>query len=150
MGIFLYFLSLLYCFAALTLSVHTEQQVVKIAYTLVFKTAVHHDACRTWRQVNNPTWESFKTHFQASYTDVLEETAMQGNTFGRANMATATEEIINNLTQVSQTTNEDRATVAELIRTNSQLTTQIAQLQSQFCRIFTEVFGHRMLITFFD
>jgi hypothetical protein len=113
---------------------YTDAQVVKIAYALVFKTGVFSDSCREWRQQSNPNWARFKVHFQAAYLDLLEETAMQGNSFGNHIMA-ETAQAINNLTQA---TIDDRATVLELIRTNSQLTAQLTELQEQVRRICTE------------
>ena len=45
---------------------YTAEQLLRIAYTLVFKTGLYFEDCKTWnsRPAAQHTWDNFKTHFQ--------------------------------------------------------------------------------------
>ena len=45
---------------------YTAEQLLRIAYTLVFKTGLYFEDCKDWNARPAPacTWDNFKTHFQ--------------------------------------------------------------------------------------
>ena len=45
---------------------YTAEQLLRIAYTLVFKTGLYFEDCKVWnaRPATARTWDNFKTHFQ--------------------------------------------------------------------------------------
>ena len=45
---------------------YTAEQLLRIAYTLVFKTGLYFEDCKAWnaRPTTACTWDNFKTHFQ--------------------------------------------------------------------------------------
>ena len=47
---------------------YTTEQLLRIAYTLVFKTGLYFEDCKTWntRPTNQHTWDNFKIHFQTA------------------------------------------------------------------------------------
>ena len=47
---------------------YTAEQLLHIAYTLVFKTGLYFEDCKTWnaRPANQHTWDNFKIHFQTA------------------------------------------------------------------------------------
>ena len=47
---------------------YTAEQLLCIAYTLVFKTGLYVEDCKTWntRPANQHTWDNFKIHFQTA------------------------------------------------------------------------------------
>ena len=47
---------------------YTAEQLLRIAYTLVFKTGLYFEDCITWntRPTNQHTWDNFKIHFQTA------------------------------------------------------------------------------------
>ena len=49
-------------------NVNTAEQLLCIAYTLVFKTGLYFEDCKTWntRPANQHTWDNFKIHFQTA------------------------------------------------------------------------------------
>ena len=54
----------------------TENQIITKAYTLIYRTGLHFDACDEWNEKTpaEQTWENFKTHFS---TEVLKENKKQ-------------------------------------------------------------------------
>ena len=46
----------------------TAEQLLRIAYTLVFKTGLYFEDCKTWNAcpAAQHTWDNFKTHFQTA------------------------------------------------------------------------------------
>ena len=47
---------------------YTTKQLLRIAYTLVFKTGLYFEDCKTWNAcpATARTWDNFKTHFQTA------------------------------------------------------------------------------------
>ena len=47
---------------------YTAEQLLRIAYTLVFKTGLYFEDCKTWNAcpANQHTWDNFKIHFQTA------------------------------------------------------------------------------------
>ena len=47
---------------------YTAEQLLRIAYTLVFKTGLYFEDCKAWnaRPTAVRTWDNFKTHFQTA------------------------------------------------------------------------------------
>ena len=47
---------------------YTTEQLLRIAYTLVFKTGLYFEDCKTWntRPAHQHTWDNFKKHFQTA------------------------------------------------------------------------------------
>ena len=45
---------------------YTTDQLLRIAYTLIFKTGLYFEDCKAWnaKPNNEKTWNNFKTHFQ--------------------------------------------------------------------------------------
>jgi hypothetical protein len=62
-----------------------KQQIINIAYALVFNTGVYSDACKEWEKYDilEKTWENFKTHFTTEHrlyrkqTQTSQETGYQ-------------------------------------------------------------------------
>ena len=47
---------------------YTAEQLLCVAYTLVFKTGLYFEDCKTWnaRPATQHTWDNFKIHFQTA------------------------------------------------------------------------------------
>ena len=47
---------------------YTAEQLLRITYTLVFKTGLYFEDCKTWNALptTQHTWDNFKTHFQTA------------------------------------------------------------------------------------
>ena len=69
---------------------YTTDQLLRIAYTLIFKTGLYFEDCKAWdaKPNNEKTWNNFKTHFQRAQRllrDQLRTTKQAGFT---SNLAT--------------------------------------------------------------
>jgi hypothetical protein len=71
-----------------------KQQIINIAYTLVFNTGVYGDACKEWEkhEILEKTWESFKAHFTTEHrlyrkqTQTAQATGYQAANYGQQNL----------------------------------------------------------------
>ena len=56
---------------------YSPKQIINIAYSLVFDTALFPEACREWRNKEEvqKTWANFKKHFQDAHLELRESGA---------------------------------------------------------------------------
>jgi hypothetical protein len=108
--------------------------IINVAYTLVFNTGLHPDACRAWqsRAVPTKTWAQFKIDFSTAHHEfrLTNQTAQQSG-FHSANMMIEQSRYVlmhNNakaIAQLAKATASDRSTLATLTTTNAKLATQL-------------------------
>ena len=124
---------------------YTPEQVVTIAYTLVFKTGMFADDCKLWRRqaTNNKTWTEFKRVFTLAHQELRESThTAHKSGFHSANSAMGNQEEQNDIQQnavdtianLAKATAADRTTVATLTATNSRLTQELISVQAKLVR----------------
>jgi hypothetical protein len=125
---------------------YTPEQVVTIAYTLVFKTGMFADDCKLWRRqaTNTKTWTEFKRVFTLAHQELRESTqtahksgfhsansAMDQQTVDHQDIQQDTVDAIANL---ATATAADRTTVATLTATNSRLTQELLAVNAKLVR----------------
>jgi hypothetical protein len=123
---------------------YTPEQVVLIAYNLVFKTGLFDEECKLWRRRPpiDKTWTEFKVVFTLAHQEMREsKQTTRAIGFHSANHAHGsaassdlqleTAEAIANL---ATATASDRATVATLTDTNSKLAAEIIALNSKLMK----------------
>jgi hypothetical protein len=120
--------------AAAASNPYTPEQVVTIAYTLVFKTGMFPDDCKLWRRMDTPlkTWTEFKRVFTLAHQELREsQQTSQGSGYNSANNvqnddeAYIQHETAEAIANLATATASDRATVASLTATNSKLTLEL-------------------------
>jgi hypothetical protein len=113
---------------------YTVIQITNNAYNLVARTGLFKRACREWRAQDpaNKTWPNFKIAFTAAWLENQEDELITtqgqgyhpGNNVNTANMwANETADAFANL---ASATAVDRSTIASLVATTQDLTTQLA------------------------
>jgi hypothetical protein len=118
-------------YAAAGQQAYSPEQMVNLAYSLIFATGHYEVACREWRikATADKTWANYKLHFTAAYNDRRESAVTtQGAGYHGANMVTrdfleTTADALANLAEITVT---DRTAVANLVTSNSTLTAQLA------------------------
>jgi hypothetical protein len=121
--------------------------IVNVAYTLMFNTGLHPDACHAWqsRVITAQTWAQFKIVFSTAHREfhLTNQTAQQSG-FHSANVMIeqgwdeSMQETAEAIAQLATATASDQGTVATLTTTNVKLANQleaahalIAQLKSK-------------------
>ena len=117
---------------------YTPQQIITIAYTLVYNTGEYFDKCDTWdaKNAQDKTWDNFKQHFfDAQNKHILRRQTAQQAGFHQANMAAhnydPTMEALANMAHANAGNGEALATLNNTIATlNAQIQQQTARIQS--------------------
>jgi hypothetical protein len=113
---------------------YTANQITNNAYNLVARTGLFKRACRDWRASDtaNKTWANFKIAFTAAWLENQEDEAIttQGQGYHPANHVNAADtwanETADAFANLASATAADRSTIASLVATTQDLTTQLA------------------------
>jgi hypothetical protein len=101
----------------------TAQQILETAYHAISTSGYYNDSCKEWckKAAINKTWTNFKTSFAAEYHDLKEQQKVNTNqsNFHGANAAIDISIALDNLAMTATT---DRDIVAQLTKSNQQLT----------------------------
>ena len=118
----------------------TSKQVVDIALLCLAKTGVFNDDLKEWNQfpLLDRTWTKFRVHFSKAHREWRANLRLTaGQHFPRANAVDATSvqnhqaETVDALANLVTATAADRATVATLTDTISQLSSELASAQAK-------------------
>jgi hypothetical protein len=113
----------------------TPDQILQTAYHAISTSGHYNDACKEWRKKTpiEKTWQNFKRFFAAEYHDLKEQQKVntsQSNFHG----ANAAIDISNALDNLALAATTDRDIVAQLTKTNQQLTTTNTLLTEQLSK----------------
>jgi hypothetical protein len=123
-------------YAAAGNGAYSLQQIIIIAYSLIFASDAYPEACREWRKKSevDKNWENFKTEFASAYHDRCEATTTSqrsgyhdANSTTREVMTTSNQTIVN----LAAAAAADRETMANLALTNTTLSQQLAASQEE-------------------
>ena len=118
---------------------YIPQQIVNIAFNIIFQTGTFSDECKMWkrRPEAQKTWEQFKTFFAIAHQEIREATQTVRDTGYNANiMQTDTAEAITNLANVTLT---DKQALTELTSTVSRLSKDLADTNAQLMKALAEI-----------
>jgi hypothetical protein len=120
---------------------YTPEQVVLIAYNLVFKTGLFEEECKLWRRrtTANRTWTEFKLVFTLAHQELREsKQTTRATGFHSANNASPTTDLqletAEAIANLATATASDRSTFATLTDTNSKLAAEIIALNSKLMK----------------
>jgi hypothetical protein len=127
-------------FAAAGQTPYSPEQVLSIAYQLVFRTGIFADDCKIWKRKATAykTWPQFKLDFAMAYQDYNEglETSPRASGF-QAEIRNKQHETIEAIANLATATAEDRKTVANLTETNATLTKDLAAANGKLISTLT-------------
>ena len=129
-------------YAAAGQTPYTSEQVVIVAYQLVFQTGLFLDDCKIWRRKDpaDKTWTVFKIFFATSHQKWREsQVAIASAVFQTANATVYHQDMDEAITNLAVDTSSDRAAVAGLTATNITITTKIMACQSKLVASLQEV-----------
>ena len=126
-------------YAAHAGSPYTAKQILGTAYDLVFNTGMFYNDLRDWRRkpAADQTWTNFKTFMTARHSDWREENSnTAGQKYGTANAVhddspEFEQRTIDAIANLATATASDRATVASLTSTISELTAELKKNQAK-------------------
>ena len=117
---------------------YADNQILNIAYNLVFQCNVFHDTCREWRRLPaaSKTWPAFKRMFTEAHQDFRDSNSIGHSPYHSANAAISGEihnthednietETASALANLAAATATDRAAMAALTSTNAHLSMQL-------------------------
>ena len=112
-----------------------RQQLVNMAYALIFNTGVYHEGCKEWERedIMEKTWENFKIHFTAEHRLYRKQTqTAQASGYHAANHAQRAQEAAMSeqseaLALMATASVTDRGTMSSLITSNVQLSSSLAE-----------------------
>ena len=104
---------------------YTAKQLLHITYTLVFKTGLYFEDCKTWnaRPAAQHTWDNFKTHFQTAQRLLCDQMRMTKQAGFHSNLAQHTQLPT---TQLPAEYQEALINLASLAAANRKLLTKLA------------------------
>jgi hypothetical protein len=124
---------------------YSPEQVVNIAYTLVFGTGMFPEACRDWRRlpIADKTWDRFKTDFATAHQE-FRDTQLTANQTGYHSANALQEEAIaiqtaDALANLATATASDRTTVANLTDTNAKLAIELTSVNAQLIKALAKI-----------
>jgi hypothetical protein len=130
-------------FAAAGKCPYTPEQVTAVAYQLVFKTAMFPDECKLWKRQNavDKTWTNFKTVFATAHQELREcQQTTTSAGFHSANSAMALQtETVDAIANLATATAADRASIATLTTTISNLTAELAETNTKLIKALGEL-----------
>jgi hypothetical protein len=113
-----------------------KQQIINIAYALVFNTGVYSDACKEWEKQNilDNNWENFKAHFTTEHrlyrkqTQTAQTTGYQTANHAQHHLHDAfMAEQSEALYMLASTSATDRTALSHLVSSNAQLSKNLAE-----------------------
>jgi hypothetical protein len=116
-------------FAAAGQTPYSLEQVLSIAYQLIFRTGIFSDDCKIWKcqPTAYKTWPQFKLDFAVAYQEYSETLEITPAASGfHAEEATNQQETIKAIANLATATAKDRKAVANLTGTNATLTKELA------------------------
>jgi hypothetical protein len=111
-----------------------KQQIINIAYALVFNT--DNDACKEWekKDILDKNWEKFKAHFTTEHrlyrtqTQTTQSTGYQAANHAQRHLQDALmAEQSEALAMIASASATDRTTLSHLVSSNAQLSTNLAE-----------------------
>jgi hypothetical protein len=131
-------------YAAAGQTPYMAPRVIANAYTLVYNTGLFPDACREWRHhpAAKKNWTTFKIHFSKAHNDYrLTQNTAQTSGYHTANnvMEGFVNDTANALANLATVTASDRAMMAELIKTNTELLCQLAAHSKELQTLRTQL-----------
>jgi hypothetical protein len=108
---------------------YSPEQVLNVAYQLVFRTGLFSDECKIWKRQADQykTWPQFKIDFALAYQEYNEALDIAPSAAGfMAETNTAQNETLEALACLATATAEDRRAVVNLTSTNATLTKELA------------------------
>ena len=127
---------------------YTPEQVVSVAYQLVFQTGLFVDDCKTWRRKDHgdKIWTNFKVFFATAHQEWREsQVTTTGAGFQTANAVVYQKDTVDAIANLATATASDCASVAALTATNSTLTTELTSCQAKLVvalQAFTKLTTH--------
>ena len=119
-----------------------------IAFTLIFRTGLFHDACHDWKRqaADENTWDQFKVDFTVAHQEIREsQTTSQAAVFHAVNADfDMQQEIVEALANLVTATSADQRRMADLTATNTQLTLELATAHCQCTNVNTELAALRL------
>jgi hypothetical protein len=117
---------------------YSPEQIVNVAYNLVYSTGMFADACRDWRRrtAAEKNWANFKVDFTIAHSEYRDSQATANQAgYHSANAAitdnaNALEQTADALANLATATASDRAAVANLTATNASLTSELALINA--------------------
>jgi hypothetical protein len=113
-----------------------KQQIINIAYALVFNTGIYSDACKEWEKYDilENTWENFKAHFATEHRLYRKQTQMaQATGYQSANHAQQNLQDVlmveqsEALAMLASASAADWTTLSHLVSSNAQVLTNLAE-----------------------
>lgn len=130
-------------FAAAGQSPYTPQQVLNIAYQLVFKTGLFSDDCKIWKRHagDYKTWPQFKLDFALAYQEYSEslEISPRAAGFNATEVHEYHDETIDAIANLATATAADQTAVAKLTTTNTSLTRDLSSTNAKLIAALTQV-----------
>jgi hypothetical protein len=126
---------------------YSPEQVVTIAYTLVFGTGMFPEACRDWRRLPtaDKTWGRFKTDFATAHQE-FRDTQLTANQTGyhaanalQEEAEALTTQTADALANLATATASDRTTVANLTDTNAKLTAELTTVNAKLLNALAKI-----------
>jgi hypothetical protein len=129
-------------FASAGQTPYSPEQVLSIAYQLVFRTGIFTDDCKIWKR-HAPaykTWTQFKLDFAMAYQEYNEGLEISPRASGfHAEIQHEQHETIEAIANLATATAEDRKAVANLTETNATLTKDLASVNAKLISTLTLV-----------
>jgi hypothetical protein len=113
-----------------------KQQIINIAYALVFNTGMNSDACKEWEKqgILDKNWENFKAHFTTEHrlyrtqTQTAQATGYQTANHAQRHLQDALmAEQSEAPAMIASASSTDRTTPSHFVSFNSQLSTNLAE-----------------------
>ena len=128
---------------------YSLKQVIGIAFQLVYQTVLFVDDCKVWKRLNpqQKTLTEFKTFFATSHNEWREsQSTTSGAVFHSANHVQDQavkqlyqQETVDVIANLATVTSRNRATVANLMATNSTLTSALTACQTWLVEALKDV-----------
>jgi hypothetical protein len=130
-------------FAAAGQTPYSPEQVLNIAYQLIFRTGIFSDDCKIWKRqpAAYKTWPQFKLDFAVAYQEYSEALDITPGAagFNAEEVADNHESTLDALANLATATAEDRRAVANLTGTNATLTKDLATSNGKLIAALTLV-----------
>jgi hypothetical protein len=129
-------------FAAAGQTPYSPEQVLSIAYQLVFRTGIFADDCKIWKRqaAEYKTWPQFKLDFAVAYQEYSDGLEISPRAAGfQAEVRNDQHETIEAIANLATATAEDRRAVANLTATNATLTKDLAAANGKLISTLTLV-----------
>jgi hypothetical protein len=129
-------------FASAGQTPYSPEQVLSIAYQLVFRTGIFADDCKIWkrRDAAYKTWPHFKRDFAVAYQEYSEGLEISPRVAGfHAEVHHDQQETIAAIANLATATAEDRKAVANLTDTNATITKELAAVNGKLISTLTLV-----------